>query len=244
LNFGLSGSQAIITVLSALFFQCVFTSAFDAGRFEARSALISALSLCLLLRVDDVWIAVLTTGVAIGSKFILRWHGTHVFNPTALAISVALLVSDAAWVSPGQWGHAALALLALAGLGLMVLTRAQRLDIALAFALAWTIATVARTWWYHDPLSIAVHQLSNGAVLLFCLFMLTDPRTTPNARGARVLFAIAVAIVGAAINFGLYRSDGLIFALALCAPLCVLLNIYWPNSNQSVTSQLIPQTRR
>ncbi len=195
-----------------------------AGTFEPASAIISALSLCLLLRVDGLHYAALAAALAIASKFTLRWRGTHLFNPTAFAISVLLLGTDTVWISAGQWGHAALLMLTLAGLGLLVLTRAQRLDIALAFALTWTAITLSRAWWLHDPLSIAVHQLSNGAVVLFCLFMLTDPRTTPRHRRSRVLFAIVVAAFGAAINVNLYRSDGLILALVLCAPLTVLLN--------------------
>src|SRR3954470_12282846 len=49
---------------------------------SARSALISGLSLCLLLRTNHAGLAVLAAAVAIGSKFLLRVNGKHVFNPT------------------------------------------------------------------------------------------------------------------------------------------------------------------
>jgi Na+-transporting NADH:ubiquinone oxidoreductase subunit NqrB len=72
-------------------------------RFEWRSALISGLSLCLLCRCSASWLAVLAAGIAIGSKFALRWRGKHLFNPTNIALVLLMLVSDGrVWVSPGE----------------------------------------------------------------------------------------------------------------------------------------------
>ena len=93
---------------------------------------------------------------------------------------------------------------------------------------AWTLALLVRAAFYGDPVAIALHQLGNGAVLLFAFFMITDPRTTPATRTGRVLFALAVAAAGAAIGFGLYRADALILALAACGPLVPLLNARFP----------------
>ena len=45
--------------------------------------------------------------LAIGSKFLFRVRGKHLFNPAAFAIVALLLTSDEVWVSPGQWGAAA-----------------------------------------------------------------------------------------------------------------------------------------
>jgi Na+-transporting NADH:ubiquinone oxidoreductase subunit NqrB len=224
LGFELTLTQVLITVAGTVGTQWLCMRAAENPSFDMRSALISALSLCLLLRVDGLHFAALAAVLAIGSKFALRYRGHHLFNPTGFAIAALLVCSDRVWVSTGQWGHTAFVSLAVAGLGLMVLTRARRLDTALTFALAWSVLILLRVWWLNDPLSIAWHQLNNGTVMLFCLFMITDPRTTPDTRQARVVFALAVAVLGAALNFGLYRSDGLIIALALCGPLNLLLN--------------------
>ena len=87
-----------------------------------KSALISALSLCLLLRTDWLALAALAAVVAVGSKFLIRVRDKHVFNPTNLAIVALMLATDGAWVSPGQWGsHAALGFF-LACAGLLVVT--------------------------------------------------------------------------------------------------------------------------
>src|SRR5262249_18132916 len=72
----------------------------------ARSALISGLSLCLLLRTSRSELAVSAAVVAIASKFLIRIDGKHLFNPTNGAIVAMLLLTNQVWVSPGQWGAA------------------------------------------------------------------------------------------------------------------------------------------
>jgi Na+-transporting NADH:ubiquinone oxidoreductase subunit NqrB len=220
-NLGFATTPAVI---ATLFTQWLVQRLLLFGPLDLRSPLITALSLCLLLRVDDLALAGLAAALAMASKFTLRWNRQHVFNPSAFAIAVVVLCFDGAWVSPGQWGQSALLGLMAAGLGMLVLTRARRLDVMLTFLAAWSAALFARASWFGDPTAIAWHQLGNGAVMLFAFFMITDPRTTPNRRCDRMVFAIAVAIVGAWLSFDLYRPDALILALAACGPLYPFLD--------------------
>ncbi len=105
LDFEISAAQVAVTLLTVLGVQMLATRLTGAGRFEWKSALISGLSLCLLLRTSSLWLAAAGAGAAIGSKFVLRWQGKHVFNPTNFALVLLLLCADGcAWVSPGQWG--------------------------------------------------------------------------------------------------------------------------------------------
>ena len=73
----------------------------------SRSALISGLSLCLLLRTNAAVLACLAAVIAIAGKFLIRIRGKHVFNPTNGGIVAMLLLTNQVWVSPGQWGAAA-----------------------------------------------------------------------------------------------------------------------------------------
>src|SRR4051812_40371383 len=61
----------------------------------ARSALISGLSLCLLLRTNDPVLAVAAAVVTIAAKFLIRVNGKHLFNPTNGGIVFMLLTSGA-----------------------------------------------------------------------------------------------------------------------------------------------------
>ena len=196
--------------------------------FDPRSPAISALSLALLLRTEDPRLAVLAGGLAIASKALLRWRGKHVFNPTCFAL-VALLALDASiWVSPGQWGDAAHLGFALVCSGLAVLRRSRRGDITLAFLAAYAGGLFARALWLGDPLAIPLHSLRSGALLLFAFFMISDPRTVPDTRPGRVLFAVAVAALALWLQFALYWNSALLWALALCAPLTPVLDALLP----------------
>ena len=194
-----------------------------ASRFDPLSAAITSLSLSLLLRVDDAfWMAIAAT-LAIGSKFLIRVNGKHLFNPATFAI-VALLAAGQGWVSPSQWGSRTLAAFFFASLAGLVLTRARRADIALAFLGSYVALVFLRAFWLGDPLAIPLKQIQSGALLLFAFFMISDPKTTPDARMHRVLFGVFVASLGFALQFIFYVPEGLIYALFASAPLVPLLD--------------------
>src|SRR2546428_6579161 len=73
---------AVAIIVTALVTQLVCTRLTGRGRFDPRSALISALSLCLLLRTGSLGLALLTAAVAIASKVTPPLRGQHGLNPT------------------------------------------------------------------------------------------------------------------------------------------------------------------
>ena len=167
------------------------------GDTGIRSALISGLSLCLLLRTDVLLVAAAAAGIAVGSKFVLRVGGKHLLNPTNGAIVALLALATAfpsldlsVWVSPGQWGNTAFFLLLMGCLGTIVVTRAARADVTFAFLASWAGLLLYRAWALGDPIAIPLHRLQNGALLLFAFFMISDPKTTPDSRLGRVLFGV------------------------------------------------------
>jgi Na+-transporting NADH:ubiquinone oxidoreductase subunit NqrB len=203
--------------------------------FDPRSALISGLSLCLLLRTPSPLVAVAAGLLAVGSKFVLRVRGKHVFNPTNFAI-VVLLATGEAWVSPGQWGSAAFFGFLLACLGGLVVNRAARADVTAAFLATYAGILLGRSAWLGEPMAIPLHRLQNGALLIFAFFMISDPRTTPDSRGGRILFAALVALGGAYVQFRLFRTNGLLWSLAACSPLVPVLDRVLPGARHRWTA--------
>lgn len=197
-------------------------------RFEPRSVMISVLSLILLLRTGSLAVAALAAVLTIGSKFVLRVRGKHVFNPTNFGLAAILLLTDDAWVSPGQWGSAAAAAFAVACLGFVVVRRAARSDVTWAFLVFYGGLVFGRALWLGDPLAIPLHHLSSGAFLIFAFFMISDPKTTPDSRAGRLLFAALVAAGAGFVHFGLFRPNGLIWSLAALAPLVPLIDRLLP----------------
>lgn len=192
--------------------------------WDPRSAVITALSLCLLLRTNDVWVAVLAATVGIGSKYVLRYNGKHLWNPANLGIAVAVLATGKAWISPGQWGNVALAALFFACMGTTVVQRAARSDVTFAFLGFYSALLFRRSWMLGEPWEIPAHRLQSGALLLFAFFMISDPKTTPDSRAGRVLYAALVASGAYYVHFVEFRSNGLIWALCALAPLVPVID--------------------
>lgn len=224
LDFGIHWQNAVTIVTTALCVQFLGTRYAGLERFDPLSPLITSLSLTLLLRTDAITLAALAATIAIGSKFLVRIRGKHVFNPANVALVTVMLASERAWVSSGQWGSTAIAAAALACLGILVLTRARRAETTIAFLSIYAAMLFGRAIWLGDPVTIPIHQLQNGALLIFAFFMISDPKTTPNTASGRVLFAGIVAAIAYTIQFIYYIPNGAILALILSAPAVPLID--------------------
>ena len=229
-DFSLSSAQIVLTFAAAIATQhLTFGLRPDAPR-SYRSAIITGLSLTLLLRADNLWVHPMAAAVAISSKSLIRVRGKHLFNPATFGVIFAMLMLPGAWVSPGQWGQD----VALAGwmvaLGAFVATRARRADISWCYlacyvgALAMRIAYLGQRW------TVLEHQLANGALILFAFFMISDPMTAPYHPRARALHAAVVAAIAFGWQFELYAYNGMIWALFLAAPMVPMWDALWPAS--------------
>src|ERR1700682_1897321 len=132
LGFGVTPGRAALIIGTALLTQwaCAVLARIA---FEPRSALISALSLCLLLRSNIALLLAAGAIIAVASKFVFRVRGKHVFNPTNGAIVALMLLTNRVWVSPGQWGNVAFFAFLNTCLGGLVVNRASRSDVTYAF---------------------------------------------------------------------------------------------------------------
>lgn len=229
LAFPVSYLQVALTLLAALLTQHVCSCLVDLSHIEYQSALISGLSLCLLLRTDEVGLVVPAAIITVASKFLLRINRKHVFNPSSIGLAAMLFFSDHVWLSTGQWGSVTLLALTIVGAGCYVLYRAARADIVIVFFTVYVSVVLLRSYYLGVPFTIPLHQLQNGALLLFGFFMISDPKTIPNARAARIGYAAWVALFGAYWQFFWYQPYGLLYALVLSAPLVPLLDSILPS---------------
>lgn len=233
LDFDITPSRVALllsTVLVAQFVCDRLIGTRAAFRTTARSALISGLSLCLLLRTNRADLAVAAAVVAIASKFVIRIGGKHVFNPTNGGIVAMLLVTDQVWVSPGQWGAAAFFACLMAFAGSIVVNRASRADVTCAFLACYCALVFGRSAYLGEPMAIPLHRLESGALLLFTFFMISDPKTTPDSRAGRVLFAALVAWGAWYVQFRMFRTNGLMWSLAACSAAVPLIDRLLPGA--------------
>jgi enediyne biosynthesis protein E5 len=239
LEFDVKPWQIPLTLAVALLTQWACTKIWQLPAFDPRSALISALSLCLLLRVDTLWVALAAAIAAVASKFIVQVNRKHVFNPTNGAIVLMMLATPAAWLSPGQWGSVAFFAFLMACLGGLVAYRALRSDVALAFIVVYAALMFGRSFYLGEPMTIPMRRLESGGLLLFTFFMISDPRTTPDHPIARVFFGALVACVAWYIQFRLFRTNGVIWSLAMCSPLVPVLDRLLPGRRFSWTEAAV-----
>ena len=203
---------------------------------SARSALMSGLSLCLLLRTNRDELAILAAVVTIAGKFLIRVNGKHVFNPANGGLVAMLLLTNHVWVSPGQWGAAAVLAGVLACAGGLVVNRAARSDVTCAFIVCYCTLLFGRSIALSEPLTIPLHRLESGALLLFTFFMISDPKTTPDSRTGRVLFAALVAVGAWYVQFRLFRTNGLLWSLAVCSMVVPFIDRIAPGSRYAWTT--------
>ncbi len=224
LGFDIEWPQIVISLGTVLLTQYACTRMFGLPFFDTRSPLISGLSLCLLLRTNSLLLAFLTALITILSKFVLKRGRKHVFNPTNFGIVAMMLLTSQVWVSPAQWGSKLYFAFFIACVGGMVIYRAARSDVTYAFLLAYVGILFGRAFWLGDPWAIPLKQLQSGSLLLFAFYMISDPKTTPDSGIGRILFAILVAAGAGYVQFGLYRTNGLLWSLALSSILTPIID--------------------
>lgn len=192
-----------------------------------RSALITALGLSLLLRAEHSSTMMLAAALAISSKFIFQFHRQHFFNPGNFGIIAALTLTQDAWVSPGQWGDDWWYALLFLGAGGMVLKKVGRWDTTAAFLGSYAFLEAIRNLWLGWTWDVFLHRLTSGSLLLFALFMITDPRAIPNARPSRIIWAASIAILTFILRNQFFIPTAVFWALFALSPLTIFLNNIW-----------------
>ncbi|OKH19341.1 RnfABCDGE type electron transport complex subunit D [[Limnothrix rosea] IAM M-220] len=192
-----------------------------------RSSLITALGLSLLLRTNHMGVLILAGCLAIASKFLLKYEKKHFFNPANFGIISVLLLTNDAWVSPGQWGTDWWYLILFFSAAGLVLNKVGRWDTSIAFLASYGGLEILRNFWLGWTWDVVLLQLSSGSLLLFAFFMLTDPRSIPNAKKGRIFWAISIALLTFILQNGVYSSSAIFWALFALAPSTIVIDKIW-----------------
>ena len=166
-------------------------------------------------------------GVAICSKVIFRapvgdGRTQHIFNPSNLGIVATLLLFPSIGVAPpyeftenltGMWHWALPGFVLATGLIVHALFTG-RLTLVLTWLLAFIIQGQVRSWYFGTSWIVPLTPMTSAAFMVFTLYMIPDPATTPVKPLRQALFAIAIAAV-----YGVLQVEhvvyGLFIALAL-----------------------------
>ncbi|MFN8546445.1 MAG: CRTAC1 family protein [Candidatus Eisenbacteria bacterium] len=185
------------------------------GRNESElplSAYITGLSLSLLVNyAHGTWLPLLPVLLAVASKHLVRWDGRHVYNPSLFGLAVSLMVAGHS-ISPApayQWGGSWLVpsffVLSAASLFLF---RVRRGWLVGSFLFFYVLQTALRAWvmrWHLPPETLFLGTLGSPPFYLFAFYMITDPKTSPDGRGAQIGTAAALT----AIDLWLHTRESL-----------------------------------
>ncbi len=192
-----------------------------------KSALITALGLTILLRADSYSTMILAGSLAILSKFLLQVDKKHFFNPGNFGIISALILTPDAWVSPGQWGDDGWYALLFLSTGGMVINRVGRWDTTAAFLGTYAFLETIRNLWLGWTWDVLSHRLTSGSLLMFAFFMITDPRSIPDDKNSRILWAVSIAVLTFILRNQFFVSTAVFWALFSLAPLSILFDYLW-----------------
>jgi Na+-transporting NADH:ubiquinone oxidoreductase subunit NqrB len=160
------------------------------------SAYISGISVGILIRSTYLWPFAITSIISIMSKYVLRYRGTHIWNPSNFGVSwmLALYPFSVAGLSI-QWGNNLLPMLVIWLLGLIIVWRVKRLHITLTYVISFVFFSFLRSRITGDAFFTEVAPLTGPMYQLFIFFMVTDPATTVKSRKWQAIVVFLVAFV-------------------------------------------------
>ncbi|MDF1837899.1 MAG: RnfABCDGE type electron transport complex subunit D [Planctomycetota bacterium] len=163
-----------------------------------QSAYITGTSLSLLLRPAGglYWPYIVAAALSIAAKYVLRYRGKHLWNPSnfALAILVLLAPSQVALLSH-ELGNDLLGNAVIWTVGLLVVSRAKVIHISIAYAVSFSLLALLRSALVGTPALAELAPLTGPMYQLLCFFMLTDPPTTVASKKGQVLVVVLIAVV-------------------------------------------------
>src|SRR5712664_1954387 len=201
---------------------------------NVQSAYITGISLALLIkpRADLLWPFALGGFIAIASKYVLRYRGRHLWNPSNFAISLLLLAAPASVaILSRQWGNDLATNAVIWGFGLLIVSRVRMLHATLTYVACFVALAVLRHWIAGGPLLAEIAPVTGPMYQLFIFFMITDPKTTVSTVRGRISVAAAVAGIRLAGDFHVPALNALypappILALAIVGPVANLIDLY------------------
>ncbi len=200
---------------------------------------------------------VFAAALSLASKVLFRapignGQTQHIFNPSNFGITLTLLLLPAAGLAPpyqftenvtglGHWLIPAVILVT----GTIIHAKfTGRLPLVLAWFFGFAAQSLIRKMIFGMPLAVPFLPMTSAGFILFSLYMIPDPATTPIKRARQVAFGLSVATIYALLLV-VHVVYGLFIALALTSATRGLsLHLYaLLNRKRSPKAEAIEQVR-
>ncbi len=187
------------------------------------SAYISGISVGILLRTPAFWPFALCSALSILSKYVLRYKGRHLWNPSNFGISAMLVIAGESVGSLSiQWGNHVWAMLVIWVLGAFIIYRLRRFHITATYVLAFIAFALLRALFSGGAWESEIAPITGPMYQLFIFFMITDPKTTVQSPRWQCVVVLCVAALEAVLRvFQVVYAP--YFALFIVGPLALFI---------------------
>jgi Na+-translocating ferredoxin:NAD+ oxidoreductase RnfD subunit len=204
------------------------------GKFpNLASSYITGISVGILIRSPAFWPYALCSAISITSKYVIRWKGRHLWNPSNFAICVLLLLApEAVSTLSIQWGNAIWPLLIVWTLGAFITWRVNRFHITATYVLSFCAFAALRGLITGHGFLAEVAPITGPMYQLFIFFMITDPRTTVKTKWAQCLVAFLVALMEMVLRLA-ENIHAPYYALTAVGPVALAFETWWTTRKQA-----------
>jgi hypothetical protein len=254
LGFEQSWATPITAILTATVVSMILdlADAWARGRrvrfLESPGAFVNFLPACLipgfacgmlLYANERLWPVIFAVVLSMGSKVLLRapvgnGRYQHIFNPSNFGVAATLVLMPSVGFAPpyhftenvrGLWDWGLPGAVLFTGVIIHALFTG-RLPLVGAWLGGFVLQGMVRAHLADAPLFVPLMPMTSAAFILFTLYMIPDPATTPLKPSRQMLFGFAVAMVYGILQL-LHIVFGLFFALVtVCAVRGLSLHIW------------------
>ena len=232
-----SYQNTVLAIITSIGMELALGKMFTGKWPHWASAYISGISVGILVRSPFLWPFALCSAIAITSKYVIRYKGRHLWNPSNLGISSLLFLAPAYVASLSiQFGNNIAPIAAIWVLGSFIIYRLRRFHITATYVASFIAFAFLRSLIVHDPFLSEISPLTGPVFQLYIFFMITDPKTTVHSKRGQMLVAFLIAF---AENF--FRLAGIVhapyYALCLVGPIALLIDITMTSRQKTALQQ-------
>jgi Na+-translocating ferredoxin:NAD+ oxidoreductase RnfD subunit len=227
LEFGIleSWGRTLLAIATSMAMEIVLARLIIGKWPHLASAYITGISVGILVRSPFLWPYALCSFLSILSKYVIRWRGRHLWNPSNFGVSSMLFLYPVAVASLSiQWGNALWPMVTVWCIGSIIIFRLRRFHICASYVGTFLLLSWIRSEVTGNPWLSAVAPLTGPMYQLFVFFMITDPRTTVRGWRSQCMVASLVAVAEMVL-----RLNGVVdapyYALFLVGPVANAVDI-------------------
>ncbi len=234
-SFGLleSFSRTLLAIGTSIVFELLL-GRLVYGKFpNLASAYITGISVGILIRSPEYWPYALTSAISILSKYVIRWNGRHLWNPSNFAICAMLLLTPEYVAALSvQWGNDVYPMMVVWVLGALITWRVRKFHITLTYVISFVILALVRSAITGHAFLAEVAPITGPMYQLFIFFMITDPKTTVTPRWAQYLVVVLIAMVEMVLRLNevIYAP---FYALTIVGPAAMAIEIWRASKTDS-----------